>query len=128
VGYASAVNLSADERDLLARTEEVTIETRSLAGDVHRAIIWVVVDGDDVFIRSVNGETARWYREALAGRELALHVDGRRIPVAVASAADPASVECCSAALTAKYSADPALRLMLRPNALPTTLRVLASA
>jgi hypothetical protein len=128
VGYPSAVNLSAHERDLLARTEEVTIETRSATGDVHRAIIWVVVDGEDAFIRSVNGETARWYREALAGRELALLVGSERIPATVVPAADPASIERCSAALAAKYAADPALRLMLRPDTLPTTLRVLASA
>jgi hypothetical protein len=128
VGYALAVNLSADERDLLARAEEVKIETRSPSGDVHRTIIWVVVDGDDVFIRSVRGETARWYREALAGGELAIHVGEQRIPIAVAAAADPDSVERCTAVLAAKYSADPALRLMVRPHTLPTTFRVLASA
>jgi len=128
VGYASAVNLSADERDLLARTEEVKIETRSATGDVHRTIIWVVVEGEDVFIRSVRGETARWYREALTHPDVGLEADGRRLAVRVAAAADPDSVERSTAALAAKYSADPALRMMVRPRALPTTLRVLASA
>jgi len=128
VGYASAVNLSSDERDLLARTGEVKIETRSATGEVHRTIIWVVVDGEDVFIRSVRGEAARWYGEALAGREIALHAENQRIPVTVVPATDPDSVERCSAALTAKYRVDPALRTMLRPHALPTTLRVHANA
>jgi hypothetical protein len=127
VGYASAVNLSADERDLLARTEEVTIETTSPTGVVHRAIIWIVVDGDDVYVRSVNGAGARWYREATAGPGVAFHVATTRTPARLVAADDPTSVERCSAALTAKYSADPALALMLKPHTLPTTLRVLAS-
>lgn len=127
VGYASAVNLRPDERDLLARTEEMTIETTSGSGAVHRTIIWVVVDGEDVFVRSVNGDGARWYREAIARPEVVLEVETRRLPARVAGAADPASVERCSAALTAKYHADPAVRTMLRPETLPTTLRVLVS-
>jgi hypothetical protein len=128
VGYASGVNLSPEDRALLACTEEVKIETRSATGDVHRTIIWVVTDGDDVFVRSVRGEGARWYREALAAPDVALVVDRRTpIPATVVRADNPASVERCSAALTAKYSADRALALMLKPHTLPTTLRVLAS-
>jgi hypothetical protein len=126
VGYPSAVTLSADERDLLARTEEVTIETASASGAVHRAIIWVVVDGEDVFLRSANGDGARWYREAIARPEIVLEVATTRLPARVEGATDPGSVERCSAALTAKYHTDPSLPTMLRPETLPTTLRVLA--
>ncbi|HEX4897436.1 MAG TPA: DUF2255 family protein [Candidatus Limnocylindrales bacterium] len=121
------MNLRPDERDLLARTEEVTIETTSASGAVHRTIIWVVVEGEDVFIRSVNGDGARWYREAIARPEVVFEAGTTRLRARVAGATDPGSVERCSAALTAKYHADPALRLMLRPETLPTTLRVLAS-
>ena len=126
MGYPSSVNLSADERDLLARTEEVTIETTSASGAVHRTIIWVVVDGEDVFLRSVKGDRGRWYREAIARPEVVLEAGTTRLPARVVRAADPGSVERCSAALTGKYHADPALRTMLRPDTLPTTLRVLA--
>jgi hypothetical protein len=128
VGYASVVNLSADERDLLARAEEVKIETTSESGVTHRTIIWVVVDGEDVYLRSVNGEGARWYREAVARPEIGLEVGRGTIAARVEPAVDTDSVARCSAALKAKYTADPALRLMLRPHTLPTTLRVLASA
>jgi hypothetical protein len=120
------VNLSVDERDLLTRTEEVTIETTSASGVVHRTIIWVVVDGEDVFLRSVKGDRGRWYREAIARPEVVLEAGTARLPARVVQAADPGSVERCSAALTGKYRADPALRTMLRPDTLPTTLRVLA--
>ena len=127
MGYPSSVNLNAAERDLLARTEEVIIETTSASGAVHRTIIWVVVDGEDVFLRSVKGDRGRWYREAIARPEVVLEAGTTRLPARVVAAADPDSVERCSAALTGKYRADPALRTMLRPDTLPTTLRVLAS-
>lgn len=120
------MNLSSDDRALLAGSEEVEIETRSPKGTVSRTIIWVVVDGDDVLIRSVNGAGARWYREAMAHPDVALHVSGRRILVRLESATDPDSIERCSSALTAKYHADPALPTMLVDHALPTTLRVVA--
>lgn len=122
------MNLSADDRAILARTEEVTIETESAAGTVHRTTIWIVVHGEDVFIRSVRGEGARWYREAVARPDVAVLVERRRIPVHLVPAPDADAVASCNAALTAKYGADPALGSMLRPATLPTTLRVVASA
>ena len=127
MGYPSSVNLNAAERDLLARTEEVIIETTSASGAVHRTIIWVVVDGEDVFVRSVNGDGARWYREAVDHPDVGFDVGGTRIAARVVAAADPDSVTRCSAALRVKYASDPALRSMLRPHTLATTLRVLAS-
>lgn len=122
------MHLSEADRAVLASAEEITIETRSPGNDVHRTIIWVVVDGEDVFVRSVRGDRGRWYREALANPEVALLVDGRVIPAHVVAAADPDSIARCSSALIAKYRADPAIASMLRPSTLPTTLRVIASA
>lgn len=123
-----AVNLREADLAELAQTEEVAIETQSAAGDIHHTTIWIVVDGQDAFIRSVRGKVARWYREALARPDVALLVERRRIPVHLVPAPDADAVARCSAALTAKYGADPALGSMLRPATLPTTLRVVASA
>jgi hypothetical protein len=128
MGYPSEVSFSTEDLALLDRTEEVEIETRAPDGPVHRTIIWIVVDGEDVFVRSVNGEGARWFREAVARPDIGLEAGRTTIAARIEPAADPASIARCSAALEAKYAADPALRLMLRPNTLPTTLRVLASA
>jgi len=128
VGYASAMNLNTHERDLLARAEEVTIETTSSSGVLHRTMIWVVEDGEDVFVRSVNGDGARWYREAVDHPDVGFDVGGTRIAAHVVAAADPGSVARCSAALRVKYASDPALRSMLRPHTHATTLRVLANA
>lgn len=108
----------------LAAAEEIRIETRASDGTTHSTIIWVVTSDDAVYIRSVNGPGARWYREATADTAIGLHVDGRRIDARVVPATDPASIEACSAALRAKYRADYSLASMLEPHTLPTTLRV----
>jgi hypothetical protein len=117
-----------EESDLaaLAAAEEIRIETRSPAGTEHRTIIWVAEHDGTIYIRSVNGAGARWYREATAAGagDVAVHVDGRRIPVRLAPATDPASVEACSAGLRAKYKADYSLQSMLMDGVLDTTLRV----
>jgi hypothetical protein len=85
--------------------------------------IWVVVDGDDVFIRSVRGTSARWYRELTAGPG-ALVVDGKRIPVRAVAAADSASVKRTSDGYRKKYRKGGSLDSMLVPRVLPTTLRL----
>jgi hypothetical protein len=107
----------------LDRTGEVDIETRSPKGATHAVPIWIVVDRDDVFIRSVNGKNARWYRELLAGPG-ALVVDGKRIPVRAVVAADSASVKRTSDGYREKYRKGSPLDAMLVRSILPTTLRL----
>jgi hypothetical protein len=106
--------------DALRDEDEVYIET-SRGDAVHRTIIWVVVDDDDVFVRSVRGPRGRWYRELTDSGEGALVMDGRRIPVR-ATKADADAIERCSGALRAKYRPGGSLNAMLRPETLPTTL------
>ena len=118
------MSFSADDLALLDRSEEVDIETRAPGGDPHRAIIWVVVDAGDVFVRSVRGERGRWNREAVANPAVALLVGGRRLTATAIPASDPDSVERVSDALRRKSAADPALATMLREHTLPTTLRL----
>lgn len=115
---------SPDDLAALERAEEVRIETRAADGAVHRTIIWVVVDGGDVFVRSVRGERGRWYREAIADPDVAIHVDGRRMAARAVPAADPHTVARTSAALDRKYGRDPAIRTMVRPDVLDTTIRL----
>lgn len=116
------------ESDLaaLAAAQEIKIETRSPAGAEHRTIIWVAEHDGTIYIRSVNGAGARWYREATAAGAgpVAVHVDGRRLPVKLEHATDPASIEACSEGLRAKYRRSYSLRSMLVDDILETTLRV----
>ena len=108
---------------LLDRADEVAIETRSPKGTKHSVPIWVVVDGDDVFVRAVNGPTSRWYREIVAGPG-ALVVNRKRIPVRAVAAKDSVSVKRTSDGYRKKYRKGSSLDSMLVRSILPTTLRL----
>lgn len=108
----------------LAAAKEIKIETRSATGIVHRTIIWVVEQGGEIYIRSVNGAGARWYREAIADPTVSIQVGRQRLPARVLAATDAASVEACSAGLREKYARSYSLGAMLADGVLPTTLRV----
>jgi hypothetical protein len=115
-----------DESDAaaIAAAKEVRIETRSASGEAHRTIIWIVEHDGSIYIRSVNGPTARWYREALANPDVAIHFGGRRLSARAVPATDPASIQACSEGLRAKYRRSYSLESMLLADTLPTTLRL----
>jgi len=113
----------------LDRTYEIDIETsRAESAPVHRVTIWIVVDGDAAYVRSVRGPTGRWYRELLANPRGAIHVAGvagRRLDIVAEPASDAATITRVSDALKRKYARWPAsLAGMLRDQVLPTTMRV----
>ena len=118
------MSFATDDLQRLAAEEEVEIETQAPGGPVHRTVIWVVVDGDETFIRSYRGATARWYREALANPAVGLHVAGERLSATAIAATDPDSIERVSAAYWAKYPKDPGTKGMVAADVLDTTLRL----
>lgn len=112
---------------LLDEAQEVHIETRrDQDSPVHRTIVWVVVVDGDAFVRSVRGPKGRWYREISGNPAGALHAGDRRIPVHAAPAADGPTTEAVSDAYRSKYGlAWPGpTAAMVRPDALPTTLKL----
>ncbi len=87
--------------------------------------IWVVVGGDQIYVRSVRGDRGHWYQSASESPdEVALRVAGKVIPVRAVHAADEESIKIASAGFESKYAGDPAVRSMVRPNTLETTLRL----
>ena len=119
------MTFDAATRQLIDDAYEVRVETRRVDGSQRRTIIWIMVDGEDVFVRSVRGDRGHWFQAATdEDRPLTLIVDGRSIPVKAVLAADPDSVARASGALERKYAGDPALPSMLRPFTLGTTLRL----
>lgn len=118
------MSFKREELALLEGAEEVDIETQRPAGSVHRATIWIVVDGDSAYVRSVRGKDGRWYQELQANPAAALHVDGRRFPMTAVPATDPDSVERFNAALRRKYTGVSGFDSMLRPETFDTTLRL----
>jgi hypothetical protein len=129
----SAARLMAGERRFEAATLaawrdelEVSVETTTPDAEVHRTIIWIVVDAQDrVLIRSYRGATARWYREAVAAGHGAILLRDTRVPVRFEVARDPDRIAACSAELERKYAGDPATPAMVRDDVLGTTLEVL---
>ncbi|MET7768419.1 DUF2255 family protein [Nocardia sp. NPDC005366] len=66
-----------DQLDTIARVDEIEISSRRTDGTLNTPrIIWAVRDGDDVYIRSVNGPSAAWYRATRGRREGHLHASG----------------------------------------------------
>ena len=118
------MSFAEDDLARIRAAEEVEIETQAPDGPAHRAIIWVVVDGDDTFVRSVMGTRGRWFREASANPAVAIHVDGRRIPATAIPATDPDSIDRINDALTAKYTGIEGYDSMFAPENLATNLRL----
>jgi hypothetical protein len=115
---------SSEDLDLLAREEEVDIETWSKAGRSRRTTIWIVVVGGVPYVRSVRGTRGRWYRNLRAEPHGAIHAADRRIAFTAVPADDEASIAACSAGFQEKYARDPAVKSMLRQDTLSTTLRL----
>ncbi|MDQ6673234.1 MAG: DUF2255 family protein [Chloroflexota bacterium] len=116
-----------DTLRLFDETAEIDIETSRGAGaPVHRATIWIVVDGDAAYVRSVRGPAGRWYRELLANPRGAVHAGGATVPVQAYPSTDSATVARVSDALIRKYQArwPGPTASMLRDEVLPTTLRL----
>ena len=116
------MTLTAEQLQEIGDAREVTIETRR--GDrVSGTVIWVVVAGDDVYVRSVRGESGRWYQRAVVDPEVALRVSDARLEFTAVPANDPDSIESVSEALRQKYRGR-SLENMLRVETLGTTLRL----
>lgn len=121
--------MSFDQETLKAwdQTAEVQIETSRGAGaPVHRTVIWIVVDGDQAYVRSVRGPAGRWYREMRANPHGAVHVGDRRVAIEAQPAADEATITRVSELISHKYQQrwpGPTAG-MLRGEVLPTTLRL----
>ena len=120
-------SFDAETLEILDETKEVRIETRRDDDfPEHRTIIWVVVTGGEVFVRSVRGQRGRWYREISSHPEGALHVEDDRIPVRSTPVTDGSTVDAVSAAFRSKYeqSSPASTEAMVRPETLPTTLKL----
>jgi hypothetical protein len=124
MGYPAGMSFTDDDLARIRAAEEVDIETQAPDGPSHRTTIWVMVEGDSVFVRSVRGEAGRWYREATANPAVALHVDGRRLAATAIPATDPDSIDRINRALAAKYRGIDGFEPMLEPDVLAVNLRL----
>lgn len=124
MGYAGSMSFSSEDLRLLDAAQEVEIETQAPGKEPRRTVVWVVVDGPDVFVRTFRGPGSRWYRDVEANPAVAIHVEGKRFPASAIAATDPDSIERTSAGFLRKYAGDPAAKAMVKPDVLETTLRL----
>ena len=111
-----------DTLRMLRDRREVAIYTERHPGTA--VTIWIVVSGNEVFVRSVQGPKGRWYKDLAGGGVATLELDGRQVPVQAIPAIDTDSVEQASREYLAKYKGSPYAPQMVRPEVLPTTLRL----
>jgi hypothetical protein len=109
----------------LGTVQEVDIETtRGPGAPVHRTTIWAVTAGGEAYVRSLNGEDGRWYRELMANPDAVLHVEGESVPVRAVRTPDAESVERATRGFNEKYADSPYLHTMVRDEIGPATLRL----
>ena len=129
-GYAAGVTFEPETLSTWSTTPEIDIETsRGENAPVHRTTIWIVVDGDTAYVRSVRGPAGRWYRELIANPQGAVHANGRRVAVGAQHVDDAATIARVSELLRDKYERrwPGPTASMLREETLPTTLRLTAA-
>ena len=117
-------HFDANMLNQLANAEEIEIETRSPAGRTRRTTTWVIVDDNDVYVRSVRGSNGRWYQRIKANPDAAIHIDGRRLAVHAMPVIDEALIARVSNDYLRKYRDDPSANSMVLAEILPTTLRL----
>ncbi len=115
--------MTEEQLQEIAVADEVLIETSDERGQ-RRTIIWVVVEGGEVFVRSVLGEKGHWYRRAVANPDVSLIVNGEQHRFRAIPASDDDSVQRASNGFMAKYRPGRSLDAMIRDDVLATTLRL----
>jgi hypothetical protein len=90
--------------------QEVQVATRRADGSLSRSrIIWIVRDGDRVFVRSTNGRRADWFRAAIASGAGQIHAHGTAYDVLFTEVPDEADLAAADAGYRAKYGRYPSI-------------------
>jgi hypothetical protein len=118
---------SPEDLQTLAKTDEVDIQPVRPDGSAgRRKTIWLVVDGDQAYVRSVRGTAGAWYKAVLANGSATLHARAASWPIQLTPVDDPAQIARVSDALRTKYEArwQQSTAAMLRDEVLSATLLV----
>jgi hypothetical protein len=124
-GQDTDAAFDSETLDRLEKIEEIRIVTTTPDAKKHRATIWVVVVDGAVFVRSFTGPKGRWYQNILANPKADLEVEGKNIHVKAVPVRESTLIETVSRAYLQKYSGSPYAKDMVRPEVLPTTLRLI---
>ena len=117
---------TSDELDAIAAADELRIAGLRRAGTLRDPVtIWVVRHGDDLYVRSVNGPEAAWFRGTQVRGEGRIWAGGIEQDVAFEDA-DHGIDGRLDAAYRTKYRRYPerVVNSVLTPQARSTTLRL----
>jgi len=120
---------SSDDLDLLGRTGEVEVSSVRHDGSWSRSrTVWIVRVGDELYLRSVNGPDAAWYRSTRSRHQGRVEARGTVRDVAwvdIDASGDPAIDPAIDAEYARKYrGSTSAIAQINGPEARSTTMRV----
>jgi hypothetical protein len=93
---------TGDELDEIGNAEELTLASVRGDGTLRRPVtMWVVRDGDDVYVRSVKGRGSSWFRGVQDRHEAHIRAGGVDKDVALVESDDAS--DAVDAAYQAKY-------------------------
>jgi hypothetical protein len=103
-GGAAMASWTRDELDRIGKADELQIVTLRHDGTPRKPVtIWVVRQGDDVYVRSGYGDRAAWYRGTQRHRDGHIKAGGVDKDVRFEQADDPALNDMIDAAYRSKY-------------------------
>jgi hypothetical protein len=117
---------TSDELTRIGAADELDIAARRPDGTLRNPVtIWVVAHRDDLYVRSVNGSSAAWFRGTQTTHEGRISAGGVEKDVSFVDADDDINEEL-DAAYRDKYGRYPAsiVNSILTPAARSTTTRV----
>jgi hypothetical protein len=117
----------SDELTKIGAAEELRIASLRRDGTLRNPVtIWVVRHGDDLYVRSVNGRTAAWFRGTQVRHEGHIRAGGVERDVTFVEEADPTIADQIDAAYRTKYRRYDARYVdpMLTPEARAATIKL----
>jgi hypothetical protein len=95
---------TTDELAAIAAADELEIAPLRPDGTQHAPVtIWVVRDGDDLYVRSYRGRDSGWFRDTQASHQGHVRAGGVDKDVTFVDEADPGVNDQIDAAYRAKY-------------------------
>ena len=118
---------TSDELARIGDATELTIQVQNADGTLRKPLpIWVVRDGDHLFVRSYRGDSGAWYRAVHASRAAHIRAGGVEKDVTLVAVTDAATDDRIDEAYRAKYRSYGAAYIgpMTTPAARATTLEL----
>ena len=122
------ITWTSNELTTIAAVEELEIASLRRDGTLRNPLtIWVVRHGDDLYVRSVNGPTAAWFRGAQARHQGRIRAGGIEKDVTFVEQTDAGVADEIDAAYRTKYRryAASIIDTITNPHARAATIKLI---